>query len=40
MALTLFICGDVELKPEPKKTKSYYFSFCDWNPNSLPANDH
>ena len=40
MALTLFICGYVELNPGPKNTKSsYYFSLCHWNINSLPAHD-
>ena len=40
MTLTSFICGDVELKPGPKNTKSfYYFSFCHWNLNSFPAHD-
>ena len=40
MALTLFICGDVELNPGPKNTKSpYYFSLCHWNLNSIPAHD-
>ena len=39
MALILFICGDVELNPGPKNTKSYYFSLCHWNLNSLPAHD-
>ena len=39
LALTLFICGDVELNPGPKNTKSYYFSLCHWNLNSLPAHD-
>ena len=39
MALTLFICGDVELNPEPKNTKSYNFSLCHSNLNSLPAHD-
>ena len=39
MALTLFICCDVELNPGPKNTKSYYFSLCHWNLNSLPAHD-
>ena len=38
MALTLFICGDVELNPGPKNTKSSdYFSLCHWNINSLLA---
>ena len=37
-ALTLFICGDVDLNPGPKNTKSlYYFSLCHWNLNSLLA---
>ena len=39
MALTLFICGDVELNPGPKNTKSYYFSLCHWNLDSLPLHD-
>ena len=40
MALTLFICGEVELNPWPKSNKScYYFSLCHWNLNSLPAHD-
>ena len=39
MALTLFIYGDVELNPGPKNTKSYYFSLCHWNLNSLPAHN-
>ena len=40
MALTLFICGDVELNPGPKNTKSsYYFSLYHWNLSSLPAHD-
>ena len=39
MALTLFICGDVELNPGPKNTKSYYFSLCHWNLNSLSVHD-
>ena len=36
---SLFICGDAELNPGPKHTKSYYFSLCHWNLNSLPAHD-
>ena len=39
MALTLFIYGDVELNPGPKNTRSYFFSLCHWNLNSLPAHD-
>ena len=40
MALTLFICVDVELNPGPKNNKSsYYFSLCHWNLNSFPAHD-
>ena len=39
MALILFICRDVELNRGPKNTKSYYFSFCQLNINSLPAHD-
>ena len=39
MALALFTCGDVELNPGPKNTKSYYFSHCYWNLNSLPAHN-
>ena len=38
MALTLFVCGDMELSSGPKNTKSsYYFSLCHWNFNNLPA---
>ena len=38
--LTLFVCGDVELNPGPKNTRtSYNFSRCNWNLNSLPAHD-
>ena len=37
MALTLFICGNVELNPAPKNTKSYYFSLFHWNLKSLLA---
>ena len=34
----LLICGDVELNPGPKKTKSSYnFSLCHWNLNSITA---
>ena len=40
MALTLFICGDVELNPGPKNTKSSYnFWLCHWNLNSFSALD-
>ena len=39
MALTLFICGNVELNPRPKNTKSYHFALCHWNFNSLPSHD-
>ena len=39
MALTFVICGNVELKPAPKNTKSYYFSIFQWNLKSLPAHD-
>ena len=39
MALTLFICGNVELNPAPKNTKSYYFSLFHWNIKSLPPHD-
>ena len=40
MALTLLICGDVELNPGPKNTKfSYYFSLCPLNLNSLLTDD-
>ena len=40
MALSLFICGDVELNPGPKNTKSScYFSVCHWNLNRTPAHD-
>ena len=40
MALTLFICGDVELNPGLKNTKSSYsFSLCHWNLNSFPVHD-
>ena len=40
MALTLFICCDLELNPVPKNTdSSYNFSLCHWNLNSLPAHD-
>ena len=40
MALTLFICSDLELNPGPKNTKPYYcFSLCHWNLGSLPAQD-
>ena len=39
MALTLFICGDVEINPGPKNTKCYYFSLCHWNLNSVSAHD-
>ena len=40
MALTLLICGDVELNPGPKNTKfSYYFSFCHLNLNTFHADD-
>ena len=32
----VLICGDVELSPGPKKTKSCYnFSSCNWNLNSI-----
>ena len=37
MALTLFICGDVELNPGAKNTKIYHFSLFDCNLNNLPA---
>ena len=37
MALTLFICGDVEINLGPKNTKCYYFSLCHWNLNSVSA---
>ena len=37
MALTLFICGNVELNPASKNTQSYYFSLFHWNLKSLPA---
>ena len=40
MALTLFICCDVELNPVPKNTdSSHNFSLCHWNLNSLLAHD-
>ena len=40
VALTSFICGNVELDPRPKSTKSSYnISLCDWNLNSLPAHN-
>ena len=40
IALTLFICGEVELNPRSKNTKSYYyFALCHWNLNSLSAHD-
>ena len=40
MALTLFICGDMELNPGPKNTKSSYNVWlCHWNLNSLSAHD-
>ena len=39
MALTLFICGDLELNPGLKNTKSYHSSLCHWNLNSLPPHD-
>ena len=39
MALTSFICGDVELNPGPKNTKSYHFSLHYWNLNSLLTHD-
>ena len=40
MALTLFICGDVEQNTGPKNTKSSYnFLLCHWNLHSLPAHD-
>ena len=40
MALTLIICVDGELNPEPKNTKSSYnFSIYHWNLNSFPAHD-
>ena len=40
MAFSLLICGDMELNPEPKNTKFYYyFSLCHWNLNSVPAHD-
>ena len=36
MALTLFICGDVELNPGPRNAKSSYNSLlCHWNLKSL-----
>ena len=36
MALNLFVCGDVELNPGPKKRNSCYdFSICHWNLNSI-----
>ena len=39
-ALTLFICGEVELNSWPKNTKScYYFSLCHWNLSSLLAHE-
>ena len=38
-ALTLFICGHVELNPGLQNTKYYNFSLCHWNLNSLPAHD-
>ena len=40
MALTLFICSDLELNPGPKNTKPYYcFSLCHRNLSNLPAQD-
>ena len=39
MALTLFICDDVELNPGHKNTKSYHFSLRYWNLNSLLTHD-
>ena len=39
MAITLFICGDMEINSGPKNTKSCYFSLSHWNINSLPAHD-
>ena len=36
----LLICGDDELNPGPKKTRSYYnFSLCRWNLNSITAHN-
>ena len=39
MALILFNCGDVGLKPGLQNTKYYYFLLFHWNPNGLPAHD-
>ena len=40
IALNVFICGDMELNPGPKNTKSSYkFSFCHRNFNNLPTPD-
>ena len=39
MAITLFICSDMEINSGPKNTKSCYFSLSHWNINSLPAHD-
>ena len=36
----LLICGDVELNPESKKTKSCYnFSLCHWDVNSIASHN-
>ena len=35
--LMLFVCGDIQLNPGPKKELLYNFSVCHWNLNSITA---
>ena len=40
MSILVLKAGDIELKPGPIKKSHSYISCCQWNVNSLPANNY